>query len=221
MLDQSTIAPAVAIPAGADRPTQRRIFLYLGILIFLLSFGSPSAGLIDIPIGFFLKNKLHLQAHEVAIFRLVAAIPVYLAFIFGFIRDTHSPFGMGDRGYLMLFGAPTAFIYVLLALVPFSYESLLAAMALIMVFYIVVASAQEGFTSIIGQQLAMSGQISAVWNVVRSIPAIVALLLGGLFSNRLEHLGGDKAARMLFLFGGVCMAAVVAYALSPQRSFMR
>jgi hypothetical protein len=90
-----------------DRPqaVRHRIFLYLGGLVFLLAFGSPSVGLIDIPISFLLKNKLNLTANELAIFRLVVAIPLYLSFVFGFIRDTWSPLGLGDRGFMLLFGA--------------------------------------------------------------------------------------------------------------------
>src|ERR1700759_3933116 len=71
--------PAVDVAAVAVTPddlspsARRSIFLYLGILIVLVAFGSPAGGLIDIPISFLLKNKLHLQAHEVAGFRLVAA----------------------------------------------------------------------------------------------------------------------------------------------------
>src|SRR6201999_2793384 len=99
---------AVAVaPAGLARSERLRIFLYLGILIILLAFGGPSGGLIDIPISFFLKNKLQLKAHEVANFRLLAAIPLYLSFVFGFIRDSWNPFGMGDRGFMLLFGAIT------------------------------------------------------------------------------------------------------------------
>ena len=41
-------------------------------------------------------------------FRLVAAIPLYLSFVFGFIRDTWNPFGMRDRGFMLLFGATSA-----------------------------------------------------------------------------------------------------------------
>jgi hypothetical protein len=55
---------------------RQKIFAYLGILIVLLAFGAPSGGLIDIPISFLLKNKLHLQASELANFRLVAALPL-------------------------------------------------------------------------------------------------------------------------------------------------
>src|SRR5438552_14306181 len=99
----TTTTVAIA-PTILSQAVRQRIFLYLGVLIVLLAFGSPHGGLIDIPISFFLKNKLHLEAHELADFRLVAAIPLYLSFIFGFIRDMWNPFGMRDRGFMTLFG---------------------------------------------------------------------------------------------------------------------
>jgi hypothetical protein len=37
----------------------------------LLGFGSPAGGLIGLRISFLLKNKLHLKAHEMAIFGLI------------------------------------------------------------------------------------------------------------------------------------------------------
>src|ERR1700675_2320536 len=117
-IDRST-APAAAAPPADLSPSERHvIFFYLGTLIVLLGFGGPSGGLFDIPISFFLKNRLHLKAHEVANFRLVAAIPLYLSFVFGFIRDIWSPFGMKDRGFMLLFGSMTAFLYVGFAFLP-------------------------------------------------------------------------------------------------------
>ena len=78
---------------------RHKIFAYLGILIVLLAFGAPSGGLIDIPISFFLKNKLHLQASELANFRLAAALPLYLSCVFGFVRDTWNPVGWEIEGF--------------------------------------------------------------------------------------------------------------------------
>src|ERR1700719_291890 len=129
---------------------RQRIFLYLGILIILVAFGSPSGGLIDIPISFLLKNKLKLSAHEVASFRLVAAIPLYLSFVFGFIRDIWSPFGMGDRGFMLLFSSMTAFLYVAFAFTPMTYVTLLVAVVVLTTSFLFVASAQNGLTSEIG-----------------------------------------------------------------------
>ena len=216
--------PAAAVAAAAIAPitlphsVRQRIFLYLGILIVLLAFGAPSGGLIDIPISFFLKNKLHLQAHEVAEFRLVAATPLYLSCVFGFVRDMWNPFAMRDRGFMMLFGTITAGLYVFFAFTHITYVTLLVAVVLLTTSFLFVASAQNGLTSMIGQQHAMTGQISAVWNIFASIPTVGALLIGGTLSGLLEDRNADQAARILFLVGAAIMATVAVYAVWRPRS---
>jgi len=215
--------PAAALAAAAPpiilpRSVRQRIIFYLGALIVLLAFGAPFGGLMDIPISFFLKNKLNLTAHEVAEFRLVSAIPLYLSFVFGFIRDTWNPFGMRDRGFMLLFGAISAGLYVFFAFTPITSVTLLVAVVLLTTSFLFVASAQNGLTSVIGQQHAMSGQISATWNIFASIPAIAALLIGGTLSDLLEYRNADQAARILFLVGAAIMATVAVYALWKPRS---
>src|SRR5215467_10431646 len=111
-------AVAAVEPTVLPQSVRYRIFLYLGALLFLTAFGSPYGGLFDIPISFFLKNKLNLTAHEVASFRLIAAVPLYLAFVFGFIRDIRNPLGLRDRGFMLLFGAAGAGLYALFAFIP-------------------------------------------------------------------------------------------------------
>jgi predicted MFS family arabinose efflux permease len=213
----ASVAAVAAAPTILPPSVRQSIFLYLGILIVLLAFGGPSGGLFDIPISFFLKNKLHLQAHEVANFRLVAAIPLYLSFVFGFIRDMWSPFGIKDRGFMLLFGSISAFLYVLFAFTPITYATLLIAVVLLTTSFLFVASAQNGLTSTIGQQHAMTGQISAVWNVFLSIPTVGALLIGGTLSGMLEDRNVDQAVRILFLVGAAIMAAIALYALWKPR----
>ena len=214
----SMVADVALSPTILPSSVKWRIFLYLGVLIVLLSFGAPSGGLIDIPISFFLKNKLHLSAHEVADFRLVSGIPLYLSCVFGFVRDTWNPFGMRDRGFMVLFGAVSAGLYVLFAFTPVTYVTLLVAVVLLTTSFLFVASAQNGLTSTIGQQHAMPGQISAVWNIFTSLPAVAALLVGGSLSDLLEGTNADRAARILFLVGAAIMVTVTIYAAWKPRS---
>jgi Major Facilitator Superfamily len=209
----ATGAVVAEAPSTLPHALRQRIFLYLGVLIVLLAFGSPSGGLIDIPISFFLKNRLHLEAHELANFRLVAAIPLYLSFVFGFIRDTWNPFGMQDRGFMLLFGSISAGLYVVFAFVPMTYMSLLVAVVMATTSSLFVSSALNGLTSMISQQHAMTGQASAAWNIFGSIPGIAALLLGGALSGALEGSSGDEAVRVLFLVGAAVMAALALYAV--------
>jgi BT1 family len=212
-----TIAAVAIAPITLSRLVRERIFLYLGVLIVLLAFGAPSGGLMDIPISFFLKNKLHLKAHELAEFRLVSAIPLYLSCVFGFIRDTWNPFGMRDRGFMLLFGTSTAGLYVFFAVTPITYVTLLVAVVLLTTSFLFVASAQNGLTSMIGQQHAMSGQISAVWNIFASVPTVGALLIGGALSDLLEERNADEAGRILFLVGAAIMASVAVRRVEAQK----
>jgi hypothetical protein len=104
------------------------------------------------------------------------------------------------------------------AFTPITYATLLVAVVLLTTSSLFVASAQNGLTSMIGQQHAMTGQISAVWNIFASIPTVGALLIGGTLSGMLEGRNADEAARILFLVGAAIMATLAVYAAWKPRS---
>src|SRR5580704_12806522 len=85
--------------APADLPTsdRTRILIYLGVLALLVGFGAPFGGLVAVPVSYFLKNRLHFGAVQVAAFGLVTGIPLYISAASGFVRDNWSPFGIRDR----------------------------------------------------------------------------------------------------------------------------
>ena len=211
--DDAKTSDLAAAPSVLPASVRMRIVIYLGVLLVLLGFGSPGGGLIGLPISFLLKNKLHLEAHEMAIFGLIAAAPSYVCFLFGFARDTWNPFGMRDRGFMVLFGGLCAAVYVLFAFTPVTYQSLLVASLLLRMSFLFVSSAQRGLTSAIGQQHVMSGQISAAWNIFDSLPGIAALLLGGFLSDLMERRDAARATHLLFLLGAAIMALVALYGL--------
>ena len=206
-------------PADLVRAHDRwRIFAYLGVLTMLLAFGAPFGGLFDIPLSFLLKNKLHLSAAEVAEFRLLAAIPLYLSGLFGFARDLWNPFGMKDRGFLMIFGAAAAAGYVVFAFLPVSRDGLLASVLLLTCLFLFVAGAQNGLAATLGQQNLMSGRISAAWNIFTALPTMAAFLAGGRLSEVMEGHAAGRAVGMLFLAGAAVMALVALFGLARPRS---
>ncbi|HLZ84121.1 MAG TPA: MFS transporter [Caulobacteraceae bacterium] len=210
----------MAAVAATELPgaTRRRILLYLAGLFVLMGFANPSGGLIGLPISFFLKNKLHLAAHEVAFFSLCAHMPVYFAFAFGFARDTWNLFGKGDRGFLMLFGALGASACLVFAYTPPTYGALLAAGLILQTAFLFTSSALRGLASTIGRQHVMSGRVSAAWSLFAALPALTAAVLGGLLSQAME---GEKAAlgaRTLFLVVAAVMGCVAAYGLLKPAS---
>jgi hypothetical protein len=197
-------APTPALAAG-DRT---RILVYCGVIIVVLNTISPSAGFQVVPFAFILKNKLHLGASELALFGAWAGIPGYLSFAFGMARDFWNPFKLGDRGYLMLFGGASALTFAVFAFLPVSLPMLLAASALTSICFLFTWSAWNGLGSVIGQQFAMSGQISALWNFLATVTIFAALFLGGVLSEHLETLSAAGAVRILFLIGAAIMAVI-------------
>lgn len=216
-------AQATAEAARADKPADLpvpdrvRILVYLSVLVVLLGYGAPNGGLIDTPISFFLKNKLHLKAHDVAEFRFLSGIPLYLAFLWGFVRDNWNPFGRRDRGYMILFGFICAAFYAYFAFVPPSAATLLIAVLLLTSAFLFVLSAQTGLSATIARQHVMTGQWSSVFNMVGSIAGLVPLVAGGYLSNLLESKNADLAARILFLAGGAAMTLIALYTIWRPR----
>ena len=212
VLETGLAAPSPAVLGSA---TRLRIVLYFGGLLVLMGFPE---NVINIPIGFFLKNKLHLAAHQLAIFWSIAAIPTYFAVAFGFARDVWNPFGRGDRGLIMMFGALGTALCGGFAFAPPVYATFLAAALLLSTCFLFVRSALRGLIATIGQQHAMSGQVSAAFSAFETIPVVVGLLAGGILSNLLE---GDKAARgahTLFLVGGAILVLVALYGVLKPRA---
>jgi Na+/melibiose symporter-like transporter len=119
---------------------------------------------------------------------------------------------------MVLFGAFSAGIYAFFAFIAITYVTLLVAVVLLTTSFLFVSSAQNGLTSMMGQQHVMSSQISTVWNIFGSVPVLVAFLVGGVLSDKLEGRNADQAARILVLIGGAIMALVALYSTSKPKS---
>ncbi|MDB5417132.1 MAG: ral substrate transporter [Phenylobacterium sp.] len=214
---------AEAVLSDAEAlPLRERLSLlgYSALPLLLFNFAAPYLPLIAIPVLFFLKNRLHLTASQTALFALITSVPLFLGFVFGFIRDRWSPFGLGDRGHLMVFGLITAAIYAGLAFLPPTYPVLLVGGLMATAAIQLVYGAANGLASTIGRKHAMTGQMSTVMNLANTLPVATAYLLGGVLSGALEHGDATHAARILFLIGAGLMIAVAAFgAFGPRRLF--
>ncbi|WP_394761859.1 hypothetical protein [Phenylobacterium sp.] len=206
-----------ATPLGGAK--RIRLLLYAGVPILIINFAAPYQGLIGLPITFFLKNRLHLTAPETAKFNLIVSIPLFVGFLFGFIRDRWSPF-QGDRGHLVVFGAACAALYGVLAYAPPTYAVWVIGGTLLVALMQFVAGAAAGLSSSVGRHHAMSGQMSTVMNVATLAPQVMAMLLGGILAGLLEGALAVTASRTFFLLGGGLMLVMTAFgALGPKRLF--
>jgi Na+/melibiose symporter-like transporter len=88
-------------------------------------------------------------------------------------------------------------VFLWMALSPLSYAGLLAGMLLVMVSYRFVAAAYQGLLALVGQEQLMSGRLSALWNIVSTLPVVAGAFGAGYIA---EHV----AARPAFMI----MAAI-------------
>jgi len=205
---------------GASLMQRMGVLLSGGVVLVLLQFSSPAVGLIGLPITFFLKNKLHLDAQAVANFNLFASIPLIFSFLIGFLRDRWNPFGLGDRGYLIIFGAVTAAGFGVVAFLPPSYATLLCGVLLVSTGLMLCASAARALTSAIGQKNAVTGMAGTIVNLASLLPDAGSFALGGFLSQALEGQQAAAAARAIFLVGAGLMFAVMLFGLfGPRRLF--
>jgi hypothetical protein len=163
-----------------------QIFLYFSQLTFLVYFVLPHGYFLDITTTYMLKDQLRATAAEVATFRLLTALPVYLSFLFGLTRDLWNPFGLRDRGYFLIFGAASAAVFVWMALSDLTYAGLFAGMLLVMLSFRFVAAAYQGLIALVGQERLMSGRLSAVWNIFSSVPYVIGAFASGWVAENLR-----------------------------------
>ena len=196
MSGSTTGTPREVNPGGHET----QIFTYFGALTLLIYFANPSGYLVDIATSFMLKNQLHATADQVSNFRLISAVPVFVAFIFGMVRDQWNPFGLRDRGYFLLFAPLTGAVFVWLAFSKLQLSSLTIGIIAAMAMFRFTMSAYQGLMSLVAQEKLLSGRISTLWNIGLSIPTLLAAYTSGWVT---EHL---KPFQIFLLMGGLCFA---------------
>ncbi len=174
------------VAGGEGRSAQTgQTFFYFGWLTFFLYLALPNYYLIDPQTSYMLKHT-GATAQQTAMFRFVTAIPAYLAFAFGLVRDAWNPFGLRDRGYLLIFATATAFVFTVMALSPLTYGRLYLGMFLAMLLSRFVAASYQGLMALVGQEKLMSGRLAVLWNVVNTFPLVAGGMVSGYLSLYFE-----------------------------------
>ena len=174
-----------------------RTLLYFGWMTLFIYLATPAGALVDIQTSYILKNELHATATQISAFRLLTGIPVYIAFAFGLARDQWNPMGLRDRGFFLMFAPVTAATCIWMAFSGFSYTRLLIGMLLAMTSSRFVAAAYQGLIALVGQEKLMSGRLSALWNVIGSVPVVAGAFASGYVS---DHLAPKDAFFLVAVF---------------------
>jgi MFS family permease len=177
-----------AAPAP-DATGRRDVFLYFGLLTFLVYIASPHAYLLDVATAYMLKNQLHATASEISQFRVLTAAPIYVSFLFGLSRDLWNPFGLRDRGFFLIFAPVAVAIFLVLAVLRLSYAGLFVGVFVAMIAFRFISAAYQGLMALTAQEQFMSGRLSALWQVISMVASFGAGLAGGWVSAHLSSSG--------------------------------
>jgi len=207
------MASVQTVEANTPRDT-RQIFLYFSSLTLLVYLVAPDLALLDIPTSYMLKNQLHATASQVSAFRLITAIPVYLAFIFGLTRDIWNPFGWRDRGLFAIFVPLTTGVLLWMAVSRLSFYGLLVGMLLLMLFSRFNLAAFQGLVALVAQEHLMSGRLSALWNAFQYVPWAAAAFGSGVITENLSP-------KQTFLLAAALTALMGVYAFWKPSSVFR
>lgn len=191
----------------------RQVLLYFGLMSLLVNMVNP-AFLLDIPTSYMLKNILQLAPSDIALFRLLTAIPFFIGFAFGLLRDIWSPLGLRDLGYFRIFVPLLLAVLAWMAFSPTTYAGLLAGMLLATVAHSFIAAAAQGLTALIGQETRMTGRLSALSNFFLLIPAGLAYLGSGFMSDSLTP-------RQIFLLVLLLTATLITFGYWKPASVFR
>jgi MFS family permease len=105
--------------------------------------------------------------------------------VFGLTRDLWNPLGMRDRGYFLVFAPLTAVVFAWMAYSQLTYTGLFIGMLLVMFLWRFVSAGQWALLALVGQEKLMSGRLSALWNIVASVPYIVGAFASGWIAQHL------------------------------------
>jgi MFS family permease len=177
-----------AAPAP-DASGRRDVFLYFGLLTFLVYIASPHAYLLDVATAYMLKNQLRATASQISQFRVLTAAPIYVSFLFGLSRDLWNPFGLRDRGFFLIFAPAAVAIFLVLAVLKLSYAGLFVGVFVAMIAFRFISAAYQGLMALTAQEQFMSGRLSALWQVISMVASFGAGLAGGWVSAHLSSSG--------------------------------
>jgi predicted MFS family arabinose efflux permease len=184
---------------GEPAELARSAFL-IGAGVFATTLAQPAV--IKLPLQNLLKTDLHVAPEGMAVFFAASALAWYFKPLAGILSDSFPLFGTRRRHYLLLSATTAAVLWLLVALVPRSYGSLLGAVVAMNAMLMMGSTVVGGLMVEAGQRHGATGRLTSARYFVMNM----CLLLGG-------PLGGFLAARSFALSTAVC--AAIAFSVVP------
>jgi len=182
---QGQHAPAARARASGETACladeYRRFWLLLGAGWLLPILGYNIA---DLPMRFFLKEQMGLDAQAAAAFFAITQFTNYIKPAAGVVTDCVPLFGTRRRHYLLISLAACGLMWLLLAVVPGRYMWWLATYAVLHVFIVLISTTLGGVMVEGGARFGATGRLSAQRVGIFRVVGLVGGPLGGWLAGK-------------------------------------
>ena len=137
-----------------------------------------------LPTTFLLKDIVHLNAEQMALFSTITNAPSYIKPLYGIFSDAVPLFGTRRRHYLVLGCLITGIIYIAMGFVPKTFGWLLAMNLLVMVFLVLVSTVMGGLMMDVGLRHNATGGMSAQRTGLGKVEALLSGPIGAFMAKQ-------------------------------------
>ncbi len=173
-----------AVNPARDPKTIRRYFMlvFTGYLGLILS--SPKSGLRLLPLRFLLKNQLHVNAKDMALFLAAGTFALYLKPLAGIFTDSVLLFGTRHRHYFLFSTVGVAILWLVLGLVPKTYPALLCTTIALTVCWTVAQTTLGGLAVEIGREHGIPGRLASLREGAAALTILARGPIGGFLATQ-------------------------------------
>lgn len=187
-------ATPTSVPQSASEQKQISAVLASGWLLTWLAIN-----ICTLPINLYLKNKLHLGAEAVAFFGLVIGFASYVKPIAGLFSDNLTLLGTRRKHYLLFSTFVGGLCWLLLALLPKTYNVLLVMQTITIAVFVVASTALGGLLVDAGKRNGSIGRLTSQRLAINNLVGLIAGPLGGYLATKAFGLTIGICAGCFFL----------------------
>ena len=180
----------------------RRIMMLVGIGYLFLNFGNHRDGIMALALKVILKDQLHLEPTKIAAFFAIASMAWYFKPLAGLLIDNFPLLGTRRKGYLVVSTLLAGVLWIVLAIIPTSYGSMLTLLVIITICIVIGQTTLGGMLVQCGQEYKVTGQMSAIRNASDNLGILLSALVGGWIASHFVRSGMAIAGVLLFVLVG-------------------
>jgi MFS family permease len=154
-----------------------------------------------LPLTVLLKNQLHSDRGHTANFFLLCGLLWYFKPLWGILTDAFPLFGTRRRNYILAGSFLAACSWLLMVVVPHTYNSLLAGCILVSVFMVMISTVTGAILVEIGQARGATGRLTSVRQMTQNACTLInGPIAGWLASGAFMVVAGVNAVLVFSIF---------------------